>query len=236
MILRSVNKRAVRRNTKRRFRREYLPALVAATCYMRTLTNIQAAVLLMLRGLDVPARIMLRASLESLFKLKAVDARSKRRQRDPCRRRRIPPKAIGEIQTDRRSRTEGRTRTDRPMRERHGREVQGMGRETADRSNRWPEKADMTLLYLSTYPVLSDPVHGVSAISKRATLRSDNGKIVALHNEPKIERSRNTLPDGNRVHDLGARGVCVDPEARYGDVCDESKGALKALADAHRNV
>ena len=40
---------------------------------MRTLTNIQAAVLLMLRGLDAPARIMLRASLESLFKLKAVE-------------------------------------------------------------------------------------------------------------------------------------------------------------------
>src|SRR3954447_1614945 len=72
-IVRSVHERAVKAQSETQIPREYLPALVAAVCYMRTLTNIQAAVLLMLRGLDAPARIMLRASLESLFKLKAIE-------------------------------------------------------------------------------------------------------------------------------------------------------------------
>ncbi|MGH7555357.1 MAG: hypothetical protein ACREMQ_20330, partial [Longimicrobiales bacterium] len=56
-ILRSVNGRAVKAQYEVTIPRDYLPALVAATCYMRTLTNIQAAVLLLLRGMDVPARI-----------------------------------------------------------------------------------------------------------------------------------------------------------------------------------
>jgi len=73
LILRSVNERAVKAQYEATIPREYLPALVAATCYMRTLTNIQAAALLMLRGLDAPARIRRRGSLELLLKLKAVE-------------------------------------------------------------------------------------------------------------------------------------------------------------------
>src|SRR5713226_382686 len=72
-LFRSVNARAVKAQYEAQVPRDYLPALVAAVCFMRTLTNIEAAVLLVLRGMDPPARIMLRASMESLFKLKAVE-------------------------------------------------------------------------------------------------------------------------------------------------------------------
>ena len=45
-LFRSVNGRAVKAQDEAQIPRAYLPALVAAACYMRTLTNIQAAVLL----------------------------------------------------------------------------------------------------------------------------------------------------------------------------------------------
>ena len=85
-LFRSVNERAVKAQYEAADPRAYLPALVAAACYMRTLTNIQGAVLLIVRGLDAPGRILLRAAMESLFKLKAVGARSRRGQRDLGRR------------------------------------------------------------------------------------------------------------------------------------------------------
>lgn len=72
-LLRSVNKRAVEAQYEATIPRKYLPAIVAATCYMRTLTNIQAAVVMLLRGAEAPARVLLRASMESLFKLKAIE-------------------------------------------------------------------------------------------------------------------------------------------------------------------
>jgi hypothetical protein len=51
-LLRSVNGRAVKAQYEAQIPRAYLPALVAAACYMRTLTNIQGAVLLIMRGLE----------------------------------------------------------------------------------------------------------------------------------------------------------------------------------------
>jgi hypothetical protein len=53
-IVRGDNARAVQVQYQADVPRDYPPALVAAICYMRTLTNIEGAVLLALRGMDVP--------------------------------------------------------------------------------------------------------------------------------------------------------------------------------------
>jgi len=112
--------------------RDYLPALVAAVCFMWTLTNIEAAVLLVLRGMGPPARIMLRASMESLFKLKAVE-----------RDRNVTNAILAGDDEFRRKLLEKYNRLDNPqlkaeleriaIEERHSREVQGMGREGTKR-------------------------------------------------------------------------------------------------------
>ncbi len=51
--------------------------IVVATLYSRTLSNVQAATLLCLRGMGVQTRIMLRSALESLFSLVAISLDSR---------------------------------------------------------------------------------------------------------------------------------------------------------------
>jgi len=233
-ILRSVNERAVKAQYEAKIPREYLPALVAATCYMRTLTNIQAAVLLMLRGLDAPARIMLRASLESLFKLKAVE-----------RDRNVVNAILAGDDVFRRKLLEKYKRIADPKLKAELERIGPLESDTAEKFKEWgvkplsveqmAEKADMTLLYLSTYPVLSDPVHaGIRDLERH--VETDNGEIVALHNEPKIEDLEILFLMATEFMISALEGFASILRLDLGAFCDEWKGTLKALADAHRNV
>lgn len=71
-LVRSVNTYAVKLQYTVNIRRDHLPEVVAAALYMRTLTNLQAAIVLTVKGAEVPARILCRAALEGLFMLHAI--------------------------------------------------------------------------------------------------------------------------------------------------------------------
>jgi hypothetical protein len=229
-----VNARAVKAQYEAKVPREYLPALMAAVCYMRTLTNIQAAMLLMLRGMDAPARIMLRASMESLFKLKAVE-----------RDRNVTNAILAGDDKFRRKLLEKYKRFDDPTLKAELDRIGPLKSDTAEKFKEWgvkplnveqmAAKADLTKLYLSTYPVLSDTVHaGIRDLETRH-VETRNGDIVTLKNEPRV--------DGLEVLFLMATEFLITALERFasilkvalGDFCEESKRAIKALADAHRS-
>lgn len=158
VILRSVNRRAVKAQHEAEIPTGYLPALVGAICYMRTLVNIQAAVLLILRGMDVPARIMLRLAMESLFQLKAIE-------HEPA----VVNSMIAADDVFRRKLFEKYTRLDSPAVKAELERIGEPKSDTADKFKEWgvsrinvekmAAKADLTPLYLSTYPVLSETAH-----------------------------------------------------------------------------
>lgn len=213
---------------------EYLPALVAATCYMRTLTNIQAAVLLILRGMDAPARIMLRASMESLFKLKAIE-----------RDRNVVNAILAGDDAFRRKLWEKYKRIDDPELKAELERIGPLKSDTAEKFKEWgvkplsieqmAEKGDMTLLYLSTYPVLSDTVHaGIRDLETRH-VETGNGKILALHNAPKIDDLEILLLMATEFLISALEGFASILKLDVDDFCERSKGALKELADVHQN-
>lgn len=68
----SINGRAVKLQYELQIPRDSQRHVVVASLYIRTLFYLQSAILLIERGLDPPARVLLRASLEALFNLAAV--------------------------------------------------------------------------------------------------------------------------------------------------------------------
>jgi hypothetical protein len=82
--------------------------------------------------------------------------------------------------------------------------------------------------------VLSDPVHaGIRDLERHVEI--DNGEIVALRNEPKI--------DGLEILFLMATEFLISALEEFasvlqfdlGEFCNDSKRTVKALADARRN-
>jgi hypothetical protein len=234
LALRSANARAVTVQYDAQIPRDYAPALVAAFRYMRTLTNIQAAVLLILRGMDAPARIMLRASMESLLKLTAIE-----------RDRNVTNAILAGDDEFRGKLLNKYNRIDDPTLKAQLERIGPLKSDTAAKFKEWGVKplnveqmaaaADLTALYLSTYPVLSDTVHAGIRDLERHHAETDKGEIVALTNEPKV--------DGLEVHFLMAteflisaiEGFATILKIELGGFCDESKRTLKELADAHQN-
>jgi hypothetical protein len=97
------------------------------------------------------------------------------------------------------------------------------------------EKADMTVLYLSTYPVLSDTVHvGICDLETRH-VETGNGEIVALTNEPKVDGLEILFLMATEFLISALEGFASILKLDLGDFCDESKRTLKTLADAHQN-
>jgi hypothetical protein len=232
-IFRSVNERAVKAQYETQIPREYLPALVAAVCYMRTLTNIEAAVLLMLRGMDAAARIMLRASLESLFKLKAVE-----------QDRNVVNAILAGDDVFRKKLLEKYQRIDDPKLKAELERIGPLKSDTAEKFKEWgvtplsveqmAAKADMTTVYLSTYPVLSDPVHaGIRDLEQHVEI--DNGEIVALRNEPTIDGLEILFLMATEFLISALEGFASVLQFDLGEFCNDSKRTVKALADAHRN-
>ena len=231
-ILRSVNRRAVKAQHEAEIPTEYLPALVAATCYMRTLMNIQAAVLLILRGMDVPARILLRASMETLFKLNAV-----------VRDRSVVNPIVAADDPFRRKLLEKYKRIDDPDLNAELERIGPLESDTAEKFTEWgvkpltveqmAAKADMTKLYLSAYPVLSETVHGGIRDLETHHVEIRDGKIVALRNEPKIDDLETLFLMATEFMISALEGFASILKLDLGDAFDESKRELKVLADAH---
>jgi uncharacterized protein YutE (UPF0331/DUF86 family) len=213
--------------------REYLPALVAATCYMRPLTNVEAAILLLLRGMEAPARIMLRASMESLFKLKAVE------------RDRNVVNAILAGDDGFRQKLLGKyKRIDDSKLQAQLAEIEPLKSETAERFKEWgvrplsveqmAAKADLTALYLSAYPVLSDTVHsGIRDLERH--VQTVDGEIVSLQNEPIVDGLEVLFLMATEFLLSALEGFASVLALDLGDYCELSRRQLQALAAAQQD-
>jgi Family of unknown function (DUF5677) len=71
-VVEEINKRAVKLQYELQIPKESAKELLTALLYVRTLHYIQSAMLMVERGLDLPARVLLRVTLEALFNLGAV--------------------------------------------------------------------------------------------------------------------------------------------------------------------
>jgi hypothetical protein len=71
-VVEEIINRAVKLQHELQIHKDSERELLVALLYIRTLLYVQSAVLLIERGLDPPARVLLRASLEALFYLGAV--------------------------------------------------------------------------------------------------------------------------------------------------------------------
>jgi hypothetical protein len=153
------------------------------------------------RGLDAPGRILLRAAMESLFKLKAVE-----------RDRNVVNAILAGDDLHRKGLLKKYKRIDDPELQAELDRIGELKSPAADSFKEWgvtpltveqmAEKADMTKLYLSTYPVLSDAAHaGIRDLERQhrngSRRRSDRATQRAQHRQ-----SRNAVPDGDRVLDL----------------------------------
>ena len=234
-IIRSVNARAVKSQYEASVPREYLPALVAATCYLRTLTNTQAAVLLTLRGLDVPARILLRAAMESLFQLKAVE-----------RDRNVVNSILAGDDVFRKKLLEKHKRHDDPK---VNAELERIGEPKSDTAERFKEwgvrpltieqmaaKADLTPLYLSAYPLLSNAAHaGIRDLEGHHLELDDSREIVALKNEPQINGLETPFLIAAEFLIIALEGFASILKIDLGEFLEAPKRSLQDLSDAHRN-
>jgi hypothetical protein len=234
-IVRSVNTRAVRAQYEVQIGREYPPHLIAAAAYMRTLTNVQAAVLLLVRGLDVPARILLRASLESLFKLKAVE-------RDPN----VSNAIIAGDEVLRENIKKKFKRIDDPKLQTELERIiaEGHGSETVEKFKEWgikalsvaemAGKADLMPLYLSAYPVLSDSAHAGIRDLERHVETDASGQIVALRNEPCVDDLEVLFVMAAEFLILALEAHATIFKFSLNAFCDDARRELKDLSDAHR--
>jgi hypothetical protein len=232
-LFRSVNARAIKAQYEAQVPRDYLPALVAAVSYMRTLTNIEAAVVLILRGMDPPGRILLRAALESLFKLKAVE-----------RDRNVTNSIVAGDDEFRRKLLEKFKRIDDPNLKDELDRIGPLKSEMADKFKEWgvkllnveqmAAKADMTAVYLSTYPVLSDTVHaGIRDLETRHVETRD-GEIVTLRNEPEVDNLELLFLMATEFLITAVEAFGSILQLDLGNFVDDSQRALKTLADGNR--
>jgi hypothetical protein len=233
-IIRSVNARAVKAQYEAHVPREYLPALLAATCYLRTLTNVQAAVLLALRGLDVPARILLRSAMESLFQLKAIE-----------RNRNVVNSIAAGDDVFRKKLLEKYKRLDDPKVNAELERIGPLQTDTSEKFNEWgvktlsveqmAAKADLTPLYLSAYPPLSNTAHaGIRDLEGHLEI-DDKGEIVALRNEPKIDDLETPFLMAAEFLMISLEAFASILKINLGDFLEEPRRSLKELADAHQN-
>jgi hypothetical protein len=232
-LFRSVNGRAVKAQYEAHIPRAYLPALVAAACYMRTLTTIQGAVLLIMRGMDAPARILLRAAMESLFKLKAIE-----------QDRNVVNAILAGDDFHRKGLLKKYKRIDDPQLQAELDRIGELKSPAADSFTEWgvtpltveqmAEKADMTKLYLSAYPVLSDTAHAGIRDLERHVETDHAGEVTALHNEPNIDNLETLFLMATEFLISALEGFAEIVKLDLNDFCEVSKEALKQLADAHR--
>jgi hypothetical protein len=140
------------------------------------------------RGLDAPGRILLRAAMESLFKLKAVE-----------RDRNVVNAILAGDDLHRKGLLKKYKRIDDPELQAELDRIGELKSPAADSFKEWgvtpltveqmAEKADMTKLYLSTYPVLSDAAHaGIRDLERQhrngSRRRSDRATQRAQHRQP----------------------------------------------------
>jgi hypothetical protein len=162
-------------------------ALLIATFFSRTITNIQAAVLLAERGLPTQAKALLRVSMESLFSLRAcldrsfsdrlIDADSAKRKKHFRKaaqlvERNVMPDPKGVVSQEKLAEIEADNL------EANARDVT-----TAEIA----KAAGLEDWYLGVYSLFSSSVHSTVRDLEQYLVVDDDGHVEALINEPDIK-------------------------------------------------
>jgi len=188
-LIQRINKFAVQAQYIISIQRDDTQELLAAVLYMRTLSNIQAGVLLIERGMDVQARIMLRAATESLFSFAAI-SRSKEFAEvfvvaDECERKRMFNK-IKQYHNHAPLKNFDIDAVDAALLE-----IEAVIKEKDAKKisvEELSKKADMHDLYLTSYSFFSLAVHSRARNLEHHHVITKEGVMESLQNEPIVDK------------------------------------------------
>ncbi|MGO9481020.1 MAG: DUF5677 domain-containing protein [Candidatus Kryptoniota bacterium] len=196
--------------------------LVVATLFSRTLANIQAAIILCIRGMDAQTQIMLRCSLECLFSLTATSLNPGLAKdfinADLLERKKIYYKIKQWPEHLKRKNDVHDQEIDEKLKEIQD-EIAKLGVKKIH-IEEMAKKAEMHEWYVTAYPIYSDPVH--------SSIRSmENGHMVQieeLKNEPALEE----------LEPLFMMGIQILLEAL--SAIDRVFGPGKIIVNEHKNT
>jgi hypothetical protein len=163
-------------------------SLLAATLFARTLANCQGAYLLIERGMDTQAKILLRAAIESLFVFAAICKSEKTAQEfidsnEPARKKILNKVLNWESAPLKKMVKKGdlekkREEIDNTIKERNAKPYY---------AEQMSIKADLHDLYLTAYTVFSGSVHSSVRDLEKHLILDDNGIIKGFCNAPVID-------------------------------------------------
>lgn len=210
-------------------------SLIAGMLFIRTLANCQGAYLLIERGMDIQARILLRATLESLFSFVAICKSEQTAQEfidaNECARKKMLNKArMWEEEALKEMAKEYAT-------EEKLEEINNAIEEKNAKSictERMSIKAELHDCYLTIYCVLSQSVHTSVRDLERHLVLNEIGIIKELCNEPAIDDLAVLLlmASESLLHALNSLKILfkIDVEA----FCSEKYKALEELVNTMR--
>jgi hypothetical protein len=187
-LFRDINRYAVALQYSLPIQKQDGRLLLAACFYLRTVSNLEAGVILLTRGMAPQSRAMLRVGMESLFALAAIT-------KDPSAARQLVDahnvqqgKMFHKVQ--RWSAPELRKRADAEVTEDTLKEIQARISETgakAQSAESLAKTAGLHDWYLTAYAILSGAVHSSAADIERHVIKAPDGTVQELCNEPEVE-------------------------------------------------
>lgn len=161
--------------------------LLVATLFSRTLANVQAAIILVENGMDVQARVLLRAAMDSLFSLAAIskskDVAEEYILADERERKRMLSKAEKWSTSDLKSQFDGIST--QKIRGKIEEKIEKTGAKLIS-SESMSIKAGLHDWYLTAYSVFSASVHSYVRDLEKHLVVDKSGKIEMLKNEPEL--------------------------------------------------
>ena len=225
-VVRRINGQAVRTQHLLAVSPDDVQQVLAASLFARTLSTVQAAVLMIERGMPTQARILLRAAMDSVFNLVAVCLSAEYGQRflaaDQISRRKMFRKATmwhsPELQT-----VSQDTATDEKLAEINADIREANARDLT--SEEAAKAAGLHDWYLTAYAVFSFAVHSNVRDLESHLVIGDKNKILGLKNEPDLSESDALLTTSAELLLKALRSVGqlfgVDAEHFYKDTYQE---------------
>ncbi len=228
-LLRQVNGFSVDTQHSLVIDRQTLSHVLGAVLYGRTLASTQAAVLLLEHGLVSQARCLLRSSLETLFTLGAISKKTE-----------LAPEVLDSHEADRRTIADRMKRWKDPEMRKHvaanisEEKLDALLTSKAKSRNHFDlaKEAGMEDWYLGLYSVLSFSAHSAIYDLARHIVRTSDGEIEALKNEPELDEQESTWAYAIEIQ-IKAASVLVGIFGSIPFDVQQQENALRALHDQH---
>jgi hypothetical protein len=187
-VIRAINNTAVELQYTLAVHEQSAREISGAALFVRTIIHVQAAVLLLERGLEAPAKVMVRCAMESLFNLGAcandagkalafLDADEAGKKRVAKYLLQVQDPQLKEI-VSQTSVQEHLAHLEHTVENLNAREL---------RTRDMARAADLENLYLTAYARLSEAVHSSARDLEQHFEVDEDGHILALTNEPVIK-------------------------------------------------